>query len=352
VAEEPVVTIDVIVPASGAVAVVVPGSPGAVAVMAAPPVTLGVAVLVSPPGAVAVDVPPPPVVDVASVGIAGPPGVAGPPGPPGPEGPPGPQGEPGASASVFFYRADANAQAPNDPGAGKLRWNATPQTAATSLYVDWLTDDDFDAHVLFQLAHPPARILIQDADLAVTNQVWELRAPTIQMPDWFEVPVTFLGANPPGLSFAHNTRLAVLIVAEGEPGPPGPEGPPGPLHSGTIGIVIDGGGSVITPGIKGFYEVGVPCTITAVTLLSADVAATAGSIVVDIWKAPYASYPPTVANSITASAKPTLSSASKSKDSTLTGWTKTIAAGDVLAFNVVSATTVTKVSLSLVVQLT
>ena len=124
-----------------------------------------------------------------------------------------------------------------------------------------------------------------------------------------------------------------------------------PGHGGTLGIVFDGGGSVIVPGIKGFFEVGVACRITAVTLLSTDAAVTAGSIVVDLWKAPYGSYPPTVGNSITASAKPTLASASQSRDTTLTGWTTLIQAGDILAFVVESATTVTKVNLTLTVQL-
>jgi hypothetical protein len=73
---------------------------------------------------------------------------------------------------------------------------------------------------------------------------------------------------------------------------------------------------------------------------------------VDIWKDTYANYPPVVGDSITASAKPTLSSATKSRDTTLTGWTTSIAAGDVLGFKVDSATTVLKVTLSLTVQAT
>ena len=111
----------------------------------------------------------------------------------------------------------------------------------------------------------------------------------------------------------------------------------------TCGIVIDGGGSVITTGVKGFIRVPRACTITKVTVLSTDAAASSGSIVVDIWKDIYANYPPTDADSITAAAPPTLSSATKSEDSTLTGWTKSVSAGDVLGFNVDSATTVTRV---------
>jgi hypothetical protein len=115
-----------------------------------------------------------------------------------------------------------------------------------------------------------------------------------------------------------------------------------------LGITIGDGVNVITTGVKGFIQVPYGGTITAVTVLSTDASATAGSIVVDIWKDVFANYPPTDADSITASAPPTLSSASSSQDSTLTGWTTAISANDVLGFNVDSATTVTRV----VVQLT
>ena len=123
-----------------------------------------------------------------------------------------------------------------------------------------------------------------------------------------------------------------------------------PPRTGALGIVLDGGGSAITTGVKGFLNVPFACTITGWTLLSTDAAATAGSIVIDVWKDTYANYPPTVADTITASAKPTLSAANKNTSTTLTGWTTAIAAGDVLGFNVDSAATVVKVTLSLTVS--
>jgi hypothetical protein len=113
-----------------------------------------------------------------------------------------------------------------------------------------------------------------------------------------------------------------------------------------ITFIIDGGGSAITTGQKGHLEIPFKCQIQRVTLLADQ----SGSIVIDIWKDSYANFPPTVADSITASAKPTLSSAQKYQDSTLTGWTTTINAGDILAFNVDSASTVTRVTLSLKVK--
>lgn len=116
----------------------------------------------------------------------------------------------------------------------------------------------------------------------------------------------------------------------------------------TINVVIDGGGGVITTGIKGDVVVDFACQIVGATLLADQ----SGSIVVNVWKDSYANFPPIVGDKITASAPPTLSSAAKSQDSTLTGWTTAIAAGDVLRFNVDSATTVTRVTLALKVRRT
>lgn len=107
--------------------------------------------------------------------------------------------------------------------------------------------------------------------------------------------------------------------------------------------VIGDGVNVIGTGVKGYLPFDFAATITQATLL-ADVS---GSIVIDIWKDTYANYPPTVADTITAAAKPTLAAAQKSQDATLTGWTTAIAAGDVLGFNVDSAATVKQVTLAL-----
>lgn len=111
-----------------------------------------------------------------------------------------------------------------------------------------------------------------------------------------------------------------------------------------IGYAIDGGGVPISLGVAG-SGVTVPfdCIIQSVTLQ----ANLTGSIVIDIWKDTYANYPPTVADSICASAKPTISASNKSLDVTLTGWTKTITAGDVLYFNVDSCSTITSCTLTL-----
>jgi hypothetical protein len=115
----------------------------------------------------------------------------------------------------------------------------------------------------------------------------------------------------------------------------------------SVGLTIDGGGSVITTGVKGFVRVPFTGTITKVTVLSTDAAATSGSIVIDVWKDTYANYPPTVADTITASAKPTITTATKSEDATLTGWTTAVTAGDIFAFKVDSVTTLTRATIQL-----
>lgn len=112
---------------------------------------------------------------------------------------------------------------------------------------------------------------------------------------------------------------------------------------GTITFIIDGGGSTITTGVKGYLEIPFACTINRATALADQ----SGSIVVDIWKDTYANYPPVDADSITASAPVTITTATKSQDATLTGWTTAIAAGDILGFNVDSITTCQRVTISL-----
>lgn len=116
----------------------------------------------------------------------------------------------------------------------------------------------------------------------------------------------------------------------------------------TIIYVVDGGGSPITTGLKGYIYVPFACTITEADLLADQ----AGSIVVNVWKCAYSAFDagathPVAADKITASAPPTISSAVKAQDGTLTGWTASISAGDVLAFNVDSISTIQRVTLAL-----
>lgn len=79
------------------------------------------------------------------------------------------------------------------------------------------------------------------------------------------------------------------------------------------------------------------------------VASASCSATVDVWKA--AGAVPTVANTITASAKPALSSQATTSSGTLTGWTTAVAAGDVLAFHLEALTgSITSLSVVLKIQ--
>jgi hypothetical protein len=110
-----------------------------------------------------------------------------------------------------------------------------------------------------------------------------------------------------------------------------------------ICIYIDNQDDVIETGIKAKICIDYACTIQSVTLHGSP----SGSIIIDIWKVGYASLPASVGNTITASAKPTISSGIKYQDSILTGWTKSISPGDWLYFNVDSCTTMTNCSVDL-----
>jgi len=112
-----------------------------------------------------------------------------------------------------------------------------------------------------------------------------------------------------------------------------------------VSLVIDGNGAPFASGVKGYIQVPFAAFITSVTLLGD----TTGSVVVDIWKDTFANFPPTVADSICASAKPTITSSDKYTDATLTGWNRDIAVGDILAFNIDSVLNFTKLTISLTV---
>lgn len=116
------------------------------------------------------------------------------------------------------------------------------------------------------------------------------------------------------------------------------------ITSDSIQFVIDGGGSAITAGVKGDLEIPSDFYITHVTML----ADTTGSIIVDLWSDTYANYPPTVADTVCGSSFPTISSATKSTNSTFTGWvTRTLLRGNTLRYNVNSAATITRCTISL-----
>lgn len=72
-----------------------------------------------------------------------------------------------------------------------------------------------------------------------------------------------------------------------------------------------------------------------------------GSVQFDIWKTTFAALPATVANSICGANYPTITSGISLLDTTLTSWTKTVAAGDIIVFHVRSISGFTSVNIAL-----
>ena len=112
-----------------------------------------------------------------------------------------------------------------------------------------------------------------------------------------------------------------------------------------VTYVVDNSGSAITAGDSTIASV--PVEVTGTITKAVLIADQSGSAVVDVKKATYSGFPTT--SSIAASAKPTLSAAQKASDSTLTGWTTSVTAGDILQFRVDSASTVTRLTLILTI---
>jgi hypothetical protein len=107
-----------------------------------------------------------------------------------------------------------------------------------------------------------------------------------------------------------------------------------------IEFVIDGNGDPITTGAKGVLKVPFACTITE-SELEAD---TASNTTVTIKKRAFGGG---AASSIVAAALPTLSGGTEAKDSTLSGWTTSVAAGDKLYWEVTTNDNATRITSAL-----
>lgn len=114
----------------------------------------------------------------------------------------------------------------------------------------------------------------------------------------------------------------------------------------SVGITIDGGGSAVTTGTKGYIEVPYACTILSATMLADQ----NGGCGINVWRTNSTGFPPTAVGKISGAATPVLTATNWMRDSTLTGWTKTLAAGDILGFNVESNATITRITLQLKLQ--
>lgn len=121
-------------------------------------------------------------------------------------------------------------------------------------------------------------------------------------------------------------------------------------------IEIDGGGSVLTTGVKRRikipYDIEVVSDGTAAWEVVLDVS---GSIGLDLWVDTYANYPPTSADRISGtigSQNPRVASAIKNQSASLTGWTPSLSKGHYLFVAIDSVATATWCTLSLHIKKT
>jgi hypothetical protein len=115
------------------------------------------------------------------------------------------------------------------------------------------------------------------------------------------------------------------------------------VQYGLLEVILDGLGSVIQTGVA----LDLPVNFSGVWVGWRIVTRATGSLVVDVWNA--TSYPTDAGDTIIGGggSKPTLVGAGDASSDDLTGWDTTFAAGDILTFNVDSASGVTRATLAL-----
>lgn len=110
----------------------------------------------------------------------------------------------------------------------------------------------------------------------------------------------------------------------------------GGVNEDSFGLVVDGGGSAITTGSKGYKYIPWDCTVTGWSILS-DIS---GSAVVDVKRSGV---------SLAGTEKPTLSASTNNSDLSLSTWTTSLLAGDVVEFVVDSAASLTRITSTILV---
>lgn len=273
-------------------------------------------------------------------GATGATGPAGSPG--GATGPTGATGATGAhSGAVAIHYTFSTTTTDSDPGAGFLRLDNATQSSSSFAYVDLLDNlgEDWTA-VLddMDLSSNPNRGYLRIVGLTDLTKWIVFRLTGVTVATGYRKLDLDVVDSSDASPFANNDSVVVHFSPAGDVGP-------GISANSGIEVILGDNTNVITTGVKGFLEVPFDCEIQTVSLVSG----ISGDIVIDIWADDYASFPPTDADSITGGNEPELSADQTYQDSTLTGWTTTLIAGEWLAFNVDSAATVTQVTLSLVV---
>jgi hypothetical protein len=116
----------------------------------------------------------------------------------------------------------------------------------------------------------------------------------------------------------------------------------------SIPLVLGDGTNEIADATWVDFQLPVAATFTAWRVLATKfTAGSTCSIVLDVWCDTYTNFPPVDADSITASNQPTLTTAAKAEDTSITDWLEVRTAGDICRVNVDSCTSCAQVTLML-----
>jgi hypothetical protein len=112
----------------------------------------------------------------------------------------------------------------------------------------------------------------------------------------------------------------------------------------SINFLVDGGGSVITTGAKGFIEIPFDCTINRWTMVS-DQSCTA---TMDVNRQTFAAFDGSPPSIVGGSSVPTITAALKGQDTDISDWTSVLVTdGDILGFDVDSNDNATRITIAL-----
>jgi hypothetical protein len=271
---------------------------------------------------------------------------------------------------LFNYQAKTTITSGN-PGNGHLIWNNATQASATQININHIDQLGDDIDIFLSLLGIGTIITIQDQSISANYQKWQVSGTPVNVSaTYWEYPVTLVTSTH---SFGNNNQILVAVVApsgtsgtsgvngtsgvsgtSGMNGATGANGTSGSSGSSGIsggggssaasfGLSLNGAGGQISTGVKGYVTIPYAGTITGWQLVGTP----SGSMVVDVWKDTFANFPPTVADTITGSEKPTLSSSTAAEDLALSTWTTGVATGDIMAFNVDSSSTLTNATLTI-----
>jgi hypothetical protein len=118
------------------------------------------------------------------------------------------------------------------------------------------------------------------------------------------------------------------------------------IKEGHIQFTVDGLGSEISSGLKGFVRIPVRCHLHGWQIVADQI----GNCVFDVWKDTWANFPPTIADTITGGQKPTLILQQNNQLLAIPDWNTWLDADDWVAFYVVSAAAVTRVTVTVLLR--